>query len=102
MTDFKTWAIVELFGHQVIAGEVSEQILAGEGFVRIDVPATDNMKPYSKIYGTKAIYCITPTDEETATGAAKSLHHPPVELWRLNLPEIAQHAMGHETYEDEG
>ena len=92
MADFKTWAIVELFGHQVIAGDVSEQVIAGQGFVRLDVPAVEGQAAYTKFYGHAAIYCITPTDEATAKAAAKSLNRPPVELWRLNLPEIAQHA----------
>lgn len=90
MGEFKTWAILELFGHQVIAGEVSEQIIAGQGFIRVDVPAVDSQPPYTKLYGHAAIYCITPTDEDTAKAVAKALNRPPVELWRLNLPEIPQ------------
>jgi hypothetical protein len=92
MADFKTWAIVQLFGHQVIAGEVSEQVIAGQGFVRVDVPTVDSQQAYSEFYGPNAIYSITPTDEATARAAAKSLHRPPVELWRLNLPEIPEHS----------
>ena len=91
MTDFKTWAIIELFGHQVIAGEVSEQIIAGQGFVRVDVPKVDNQEPYTKLYGHNAIYCITPTDEATARATTKALNRPPVELWKLNLPELPVH-----------
>ncbi len=35
---FEQFAIVELFGHQIIAGLVSEQVIGGQGFVRVDVP----------------------------------------------------------------
>lgn len=36
---FGTWAIVGLPGHRRVVGRVSEQEIAGAGFLRIDVPA---------------------------------------------------------------
>ena len=36
---FEQWAIVEIFGHQRIAGKVTEQTIGGCSFVRVDVPA---------------------------------------------------------------
>ena len=39
-TKFETWAIVELLGHQKIAGHISEQPLAGTNMLRVDVPET--------------------------------------------------------------
>jgi len=85
---FETWAIVELFGHQIIAGLVSEQIIAGQGFVRVDVPGIDGQDPYTKMYGPNAIYCITPSDEATVRVAVESLHPKPIEVWKLNLPQL--------------
>ena len=39
MTDkFDHWCIVELFGHNQIAGKVTEQAIGGQSFVRVDVP----------------------------------------------------------------
>jgi hypothetical protein len=35
---FKTWAIVEVMGHQTFAGFVQEQVIAGTAMLRIDVP----------------------------------------------------------------
>lgn len=35
---FEQWAIVDLFGHTRIAGKVSEQVIGGCSFVRVDVP----------------------------------------------------------------
>jgi hypothetical protein len=85
----ETWAIVELFGHQIIAGLVSEQIIAGQGFVRVDVPGTDGQDPYTKMYGPNAIYCITPSDEATVHAAVEGLRPKPIEVWKLNLPKLA-------------
>ena len=75
------WAIVELFGHQQIAGLVSEQVVAGASFVRVDVPGGDGREPYTKFYGAGAIYAITPTTEEIATVAARALDVRPVSPW---------------------
>lgn len=70
---FETWAVVELFGHKQIAGKVSEQVIGGCTFVRVDVPATTDRPAYSKMYGNGAIYCITPVVEEIARLAAHEI-----------------------------
>ncbi|OPY76756.1 MAG: hypothetical protein A4E65_03106 [Syntrophorhabdus sp. PtaU1.Bin153] len=67
----ETWAIVELFGHQVIVGKLSEHNVGGCSFVRVDVPKTDNCPAYTRLFGNGAIYSITPCDEETATAAVR-------------------------------
>ena len=94
MNQFECFAIVELFGHQVIAGKVSEQVIGGQGFVRVDVPAIDGIDgsrtdAFTKLYGSNAIYCITPTDEETALPAVHGLRKQPLEVWKLNLPRLS-------------
>jgi hypothetical protein len=78
---FEQWAIVELFGHQKIAGLVSEQVVGGCSFVRVDVPALDNRQAYTKLYGQNAIYCMTFVDEETASVAAKYFDQKPISEW---------------------
>lgn len=85
---FESWAIVELFGRQIIAGQVSERLIAGQGFIRVDVPAVDEQEAYTKMYGPNAIYCITPTDEATARAAVVGLRPKAIEMWRLNLPRL--------------
>ena len=87
-TPFETFAIVELFGHSIISGKVSEQVIGGASFVRVDVPAIDETEAYTKFYGSGAIYCITPTDEATALRAAQGLRQKPVDVWKLNLPQL--------------
>jgi len=78
---FEQWAIVELFGHQRIAGVVSEHAIGGASFVRIDVPGIDGRQGYTKLYGQGAIYGITFVDEETGRAAAKHTAPRPIDAW---------------------
>lgn len=79
--------IVELFGHNQIAGRVSEQSVGGASFVRVDVPEVDGIAGFTKLYGASAIYAITPTDEATMIKAVKAFRTVPIETWKLALPE---------------
>lgn len=83
---FEAFAIVELMGHQKIAGKVSEQVIAGSALLRVDVPKTSGHDPYTKLYGVGAIYCMTITDEATAQAAAESFDQPPISPWIVRLP----------------
>ena len=75
---FEFWAIVEIFGHTTIAGYVSQ----GPGeLIRIDVPECNGQPKFTKFYGPKAIYGITPTTEEICKKAAEKLSVRPVSLW---------------------
>lgn len=84
---FEQWAVVELFGHQQIAGMVSEQVIAGQGFVRVDVPACGDQEAFTRLFGTGAIYSIIPTTEEIATAFARRNVARPINAWQLALPE---------------
>jgi hypothetical protein len=87
---FETFAIVELFGHSRIAGRVTEQVIAGQGFVRVDVPELPalgyckSQASFTRMFGPGAIYSITPVDEQTACAAAQSMRVEPVNVY-LNL-----------------
>lgn len=76
---FQTWAIVEVIGHKVFAGLLSEAQIAGQGFIRVDVPETGPHQPgFTKYIGPNSIYCITPTDEDTARVMAIRLTTPAI------------------------
>lgn len=75
------WAIVELMGHNAIAGQVTEQSIGGAAFLRVDVPEMDGKPAFTKFYSGSAVYAITPTDEATARQAAANLAVRPVNLW---------------------
>jgi hypothetical protein len=79
------WAIVELFGHNQIAGLVGEQEIGGQAFVRVDVPETDGLPGFTKFYGSGAIYAITPTTEGIVRLAVGRLAVKPINIW---IPEI--------------
>ncbi|MFH2074224.1 MAG: acetyltransferase [Pseudomonadota bacterium] len=80
---FEEWAIVEIFGHQRIAGKVSEQTIGGCSFVRVDVPECPKHQAFTKLYGQGAIYAMTITDEKTARMAAESYAPEPMDRWTM-------------------
>jgi len=80
-TRFESWAVVELFGHQRVAGRVSEQAVGGCNFVRVDIPKGDGF--YTRLFGNGAIYAINVTDEAAARLAAERFVSQPAYAWEL-------------------
>ena len=82
-TQFEEWAVLELFGHQRLAGLVTEVQLGGAIFVRVDVPGDTKKSPakLTKMYNPAAIYSVTPVTEDTARLVAKSVSGEPVTRW---------------------
>jgi hypothetical protein len=86
---FEQWALVELFGHQRIAGRVSEQTIGGGSFVRVDVPelpaAGDKVatQAVTKLFGPAAIYGITFLDEAAAMVFVRQIRTQPMDEWSL-------------------
>lgn len=80
---FKTWAVVELFGHTKIAGEVSEKSLAGGAMLRIDVPKVEGNPEFTRFVNISAVYAINPVDQETALLVAGQLKSKPVSPWDI-------------------
>ncbi len=87
---FEGWCIVELFGHQQIAGKVSEKSMFGTSLMRIDVPAVNGRPAFTKFYGGGAIYAITPVQEAVARAMAAALDEPPIQEWRLKTVDVAR------------
>ncbi len=86
-TTFNQHCILELMGHQRIAGKVSEQVIAGTAFLRIDVPKVDGIAAFTKFYSASAVYSITPVDEAICLRAVAGYRERPIETWRLS-PEM--------------
>lgn len=87
---FDQWCIVELFGHQRLAGRVSEQVIAGTSFVRVDVPECEGRPAFTTFKGGSAIYGITPVSEEIARAVAANIGARPVQSYEL--PKLAAQA----------
>lgn len=83
------FCIVEIFGHQKIAGRVTEQVIAGQGFLRVDVPATSKQTEFTRFYGPGAIYCMTPVSAEIAQAAAEKLWVEPVSVYISTTHQLA-------------
>ncbi len=80
---FETWAIVELMGHRRIVGRVTEQEIAGHGFLRLDVPDSGGEIVQSQFVSPASVYAITPVSEEAARLAARSQSRAPITVWEL-------------------
>lgn len=87
----KQWAIVALFGHTKIAGQVSSYNFGGQ-FVRIDIPPIDGRPGFTKLIGPTAIFDITFVTEEVARAAAKHFRAEPVSAYEI--PELRQLRLG--------
>lgn len=90
-TKFDSWAVVELFGHQQIAGRVTEASIGGCSFLRVDVPdqpatekdgwrsAQSALPAYTRYFGNGAIYALNPCTEAAARIVAKNIRaQPPI------------------------
>ncbi len=64
-----TWGLVEVDFRRV-AGRVLEQLVAGEDFIRIDVPAVGDAEAFTTWVAASTVTTITPLDEEAARGFA--------------------------------
>lgn len=81
---FDLWAIVELFGHNRIAGRCTEQNVAGTNMLRVDVPETKKNRAFTRILSSGAIYAINPVQEDIAKAVAETLNVAPITPWSLS------------------
>lgn len=96
---FDHWAIVELFGHQRIAGRVTEAQVGGCSFVRIDVPANGDNAAYTRLLGNGSIYAINIVGEAEARAAATAYRSKPISAYEL--PELRQQQLSYDDEEEE-
>lgn len=80
------WAVVDVMGHQRFVGRVTEQVVAGHGMVRVDVPAVGDRPAFTKLIGPGSIYAISPLGEETARAMIENTDQAP--LSRYDVHEL--------------
>lgn len=78
-----TPAIIELFGHQKMAGMVTEQVIGASSFIRVEVPVTQRQAAYTRLLNPSAIYAINPVTEEVMLAMANSYNYTPITAWDL-------------------
>ena len=78
---FEAWGIVELMGHQRVAGRLSEQPLGGGNLLRVDIPNGEGFR--TAYYGASAIYAVHITDEPAARAAAVGMGTRPPYVYEL-------------------
>ena len=76
------WALVEVMGHQRIAGAISEYNLGGS-FIRVDVPAVNGRPAFTRLFGPQAIYAISFVDKTVALALAEKLQAVPVQPYEV-------------------
>lgn len=80
-TEIEGWAIVELFGHQKIAGYVTTAIIGTNGMLRVDVPEVGDAPAYTRFYGPGAVYSLTLVTEDIACAALKTIRPAAVTVY---------------------
>lgn len=83
--EIKSWAIVELMGHKVVAGMIQKSEMLGKPLLRVDVPATTAFSEFTQFYGEAAIYCVTFVSETVARMTAERAKVNPVSVY---VPEL--------------
>jgi len=98
---FEAHCIVEIMGHQVIAGKVSEETHFGSPLMRVDVPKTSKRDSFTVYYGGGAIYKITPTTEEICAAFVEKQEPEPIKPYMLALPTLAEKVVTGRMIEEE-
>lgn len=98
---FDQWCVVELMGHQRIAGKVTEESHFGVALMRVDVPEVEGRGAFTKYFGGNAIYAVTPTSEEIAVHVAKMVDQAPISRWEMReLLPAPEHVSANRVGED--
>jgi hypothetical protein len=100
--ELKSWALVELFGHQRIVGFLSQQTFGTGVLFRVDVPdllkdGKIQRKGFTRYFGLSAIYSITPVDEATVRAMLPHVDGTPGEARVLTAKSYSR-----SEYDEEG
>jgi hypothetical protein len=99
---FEAFCIVEIMGHQVIAGKVSEETHFGAPLMRVDVPKSSKREGFTCYYGGGAIYKITPTTEDVVQAFVEKQDPEPIKPYMLALPSHSEKIVQYDAEELDG
>lgn len=83
---FDEFVILELFGRTKCAGRLRERVIAGFGYLWLEIPDGDGW--VTRFISPNAAYAITPTTEELAREAAAQWLPQPVHRWELKPAKV--------------
>lgn len=78
------WGKLELMGHKVLVGLITETTLAGKGVLRVDIPGPDGSTSFTQFYSPDALYCLAPVSKEVALELAKHQATAPVSAYDIS------------------
>jgi len=78
---FESWAVIELFGHQQMAGLVTEQTFGPATFFKVSVPETPTQPAFDRLVNPSSIYAINPVTEEVAKARAAQIEFKPIQAY---------------------
>ena len=84
---FDEWCIVELMGHRKVAARVREVTIAGQGFLRLDEPATPRSDARTQLVNPASVYALHPTTEDVVRTMAIQWASQPVSRWEYKAAE---------------
>lgn len=85
--EFKQWAVLELMGHRRLGGLVTEAVIAGSAFIRIDIHIQESLigndVVTTQFYSPASVYSIIPVGELEARAVAQYNRAEPVSRWEM-------------------
>jgi hypothetical protein len=69
----ENWAILEIMGHERLAGRLTETTIAGVPMLRVNVPATEKLPGFTRMLSGASIFSLTPVPQDVATLVAGQL-----------------------------
>jgi hypothetical protein len=69
----ENWAILEIMGHERLAGRLTETTIAGVPMLRVEVPATEKLPGFTRLLSGASIFSLTPVPQDVATIVAGQL-----------------------------
>jgi hypothetical protein len=69
----ENWAILEIMGHERLAGRLTETTIAGVPMLRVEVPATEKLPGFTRLLSGASIFSLTPVPQDVATLVAGQL-----------------------------
>jgi hypothetical protein len=69
----ENWAILEIMGHERLAGRLTETTIAGVPMLRVEVPTTEKLPGFVRLLSGASIFSLTPVPQDVATIVAGQL-----------------------------